>query len=100
MFWTIESQNNNNMLNYHLSCRKEIYNEGIVLSLLELSDGRIASSTSDNIIKIWSLNDKNELVIDNKKFKVSFETCLVEGLIFKNDENTKQLISGGGNGKL
>lgn len=100
--WILESQNNNNKLNYHLSCKKEIYNEGIVLSLLELSDGRIASSTSDNIIKIWSLNDKNEIVIDNKnkKFNVSFETCLIEGAIFKNDENNKQLISGGGNGKL
>ena len=103
--WTIETNQdnkNNDKSNYRLSCKKEIYNEGIILSILELSDGRIASSTSDNKIKIWKLNDKEEIIIENKNknLVVCYEACLTEAAIFENDENNKQLISGGRNGKL
>lgn len=100
--WTIESSNNNNEKKTYLSCKKEIYSEGIILSILELSDGRIASSTSDYKIKIWNLDNKDEIVIENKEnsMEVGYEACLVEGAIFQNDENNKQLISGGIKGKL
>ena len=104
--WNIDSTKNNNNFEYNIVCRKEIYNEGSVLSIFELSDGRIASSTSDDKIKIWSVDSKNknenEILIENKnkKLELSFESCLSEGAIFQHDENNKQLISGGRNGKL
>ena len=99
--WVIDNSNQNNKNNY-ISCKKEIYNEGIVLSILELSDGRIASSTSDNKIKIWNLNDKEEIKIENQNNNliVCYEACLVEASIYENDENNKQLISGGRKGRL
>ena len=100
--WTIESSSNTNEKKTYLSCKKEIYNEGIILSILELSDGRIASSTSDDKIKIWSLDNKEEIIIENKNksMEVCYEACLAEGATFQNDENNKQLISGGRKGKL
>ena len=102
--WTIESsgRNKDDNLNYRLSCKKNIYNEGNILSIYELSDGKIASSTSDDKIKIWSIDNNNEILIENKNMilEVCFESCLAEGAIFQNDENNKHLISGGRNGKL
>ena len=100
--WSINSNNDK----YSLSCKKEIPNNGVILSILELSEEekRIASSTSDNKIKIWYVfpqsTKEQDIIIGNKNFEVSYETCLVEGSIFKNDEKKKQLISGGRKGIL
>ena len=58
--WDIDTSSNQSNKDKYLSYKKEIKNEGIVLSILELNDDRIASSTSDNKIRIWSLNDKEE----------------------------------------
>ena len=100
--WAIDISSNQDNKTNRLSCKKEINNEGIVLSILELNDGRIASSTSDNKIKIWNLNDKEEIKIENQNNNliVCYEACLVEASIFENDENNKQLISGGRKGRL
>ena len=100
--WTIETssnqQNNDKKAKYSLSYKKEIYNEGTILSILELNDGRIASSTSDKKIKIWSIREKDELKIENDE--VGFEACLAEAATLEIDENNKTLISGGGSGKI
>jgi WD40 repeat protein len=62
----------------------------------------LASSTSDKEIKIWKLD--NLLTRDNVekiiKDDVGFEVCLTHGATLENDENNKQLISGGSTGKL
>ena len=100
--WSINSNNDK----YSLSCKKEIHNDGAILSILELSESekRIASSTSDNKIKIWYISPQSpkeqDIIIENKNFEVSYERCLVEASIFKNDEKKKQLISGGRKGIL
>ena len=92
--YSIENYKNTNEKGIHISCKKELYSEGIILSLIELNDGRIASSYSDNKIKIWDISNKDEIKID-----AGFENCLIEASI-KNDEINKQLISGSINGML
>ena len=107
--YNIEKKGEGNKSSYKLSCKKELYNNGIILSLIELSDGRIASSTSDNKIKIWytnckSFEDDNVVKIENSvknQIKVvGYELCLAEASTLENDENNKQLISGSSNGDL
>ena len=92
--WSIENNKNNNEKGIHLSCKKEVYSDGIILSIIELNDGRVASSYSDNKIKIWDISNKDEI-----KIEVGFENCLIEAAI-ENDESNKQLISGSINGTL
>ena len=84
-----------------IECKSEFPNDGLILDIFQLSDGRIAYSTSNEKIKIWNLNEKynnNEMEISNKY--VGFEKCLSEIQIFENDENNKQLVSGGREGYL
>ena len=86
---------------YKIECKSEFPNDGLILDIFQLSDGRIAYSTSNEKIKIWNLNEKynnNEMEISNKY--VGFEKCLSEIQIFENDENNKQLVSGGREGYL
>jgi hypothetical protein len=81
------------------SVKKEFDNNGIILDIFELNDGRISFSTSDGRIKIWNLNEEYNYnkIIEIKNKDVGFEKCLSEIQIFENDENNKQLVSGGGN---
>ena len=101
--WTIETssnqQNKDKNTKYSLSLKKEISNDGIILSILELTDGRIASSSSDKKIKIWYVNGKKEdIKIENDE--LGFEACLAEASTLENDEFNKSLISGGNSGKI
>ena len=90
--------NNNNKCTIS-SVKKEFDNNGIILDIFELNDGRISFSTSDGRIKIWNLNEEYNYnkIIEIKNKDVGFEKCLSEIQIFENDENNKQLVSGGGN---
>ena len=49
---------------------------GSIIALLELGDGRIVSSGSDNKINIFSINEKNKPI--TIKERVSYESCIVE----------------------
>ena len=49
---------------------------GSIIALLELEDGRIVSSGSDNKINIFSINEKNKPI--TIKERVSYESCIVE----------------------
>ena len=89
-------KNNNNKCD--ISFKKEFDNNGIILDIFELNDGRISFSTSDGRIKIWNLNEEYNYnkIFEIKNKDVGFEKCLSEIQIFENDENNKQLVSGGG----
>ena len=84
----IEKNDNKCKINF----KNEIDNDGIILNIFQINDGRIAFSTSDDKIKILNYNDNNISVITNN---VSFEKSLSEIQFFENDENNKKLISGG-----
>ena len=82
---------------------KEFLNNGIILDIFQLSDGRIAYSSSDKRITILEFDSdtkKFSQTIEINNSNVGFEKCLSEIQIFENDENNKQLISGGINGIL
>ena len=82
---------------------EEFENDGIILDIFQLSNGRIAYSTSDNKISIIEFNTETKKfknIINIKNNDVGFEKCLSEIQIFENDENNKQLVSGGINGIL
>lgn len=92
---------------YDNNCRiikeKEFENGGIILDIFQLSNGRIAYSTSNNTISIIEINTDNkkfENIITIKNNDVGFEKCLSEIQIFENDEKNKQLVTGGINGIL
>ena len=82
--------------------KKDYVNYGIVLDIFELNDGRISFSTSDKRIKIWNLNEEYNYnkIIEIKNKDVGFEKCLSEIQKLENDENNKQLVSGGRGGIL
>lgn len=100
--YSIEEAKNNDKSNYNISLKKELRNNGSILSIFQLGDGRLASSTSDKEIKIWKLDNlsTSEKVEKIIKDDVGFESCLTHGAILENDENNKQLISGGSNSKI
>ena len=96
--FTITNNDNKCKINF----KKDYVNYGIVLDIFELNDGRISFSTSDKTIKIWNLNEEYNYnkIIEIKNKDVGFEKCLSEIQILENDENNKQLVSGGRGGVL
>ena len=86
-----------------ISCQEEFGNNGIILDIFQLSDGRISFSSSDKKITILEYDSdtkKFNQTIVIKNSDVGFEKCLSEIQIFENDESNKQLMSGGINGIL
>ena len=96
------SSKNNEKPSCNLSFKKELNNNGSILSIFQLGDGRLVSSTSDKEIKIWKLDNLStrENVEKIIKDDVGFEACLTHGATLENDENNKQLISGGSKGRI
>ena len=86
-----------------ITCQEEFGNNGIILDIFQLSDGRISFSSSDKKITILEYDSdtkKFNQTIVIKNSDVGFEKCLSEIQIFENDESNKQLMSGGINGIL
>ena len=84
-------------------CQEEFGKNGIILDVFQLSDGRIAFSSSDKKITILEYDSdtkKFSQTIEIKNSDVGFEKCLSEIQIFENDVSNKQLMSGGINGIL
>lgn len=92
--------------NFKISCLYTISSMhfGTIVGLLELSNGAIASSSSDNTIKIWSIPDKEE---EKKKESNDFDTkdiiILEEGATYEScllqiDDDT--IVSGSGDGRV
>ena len=65
--------------------------KGKIISLLELKNGKIVSSGSDNRIKIWEINNITDFI--DIRNKVSYERSLIE------IDNNK-LISGSSDGRI
>ena len=96
IFSVIKNENN-----CKITKDKEFINDGIILDIFQLSDRRIAYSTSDQKITILSYDNdskKFNITIEIKNNNVGFEKCLSEIQIYESDESSKQLISGGING--
>jgi len=86
-----------------ITCQEEFGKNGIILDVFQLSDGRIAFSSSDKKITILEYDSdtkKFSQTIEIKNSDVGFEKCLSEIQIFENDVSNKQLMSGGINGIL
>ena len=95
-FWTYEDDDNNtnkkitnrtndttNRENENINLIKikclytfDNIHKGKIISLLELKNGKIVSSGSDNRIKIWEINNKTDFI--NIRNKVSYERSLIE----------------------
>ena len=98
VFSVIKSDNN-----CKINLENEFRNEGIILDIFQLSDGRIAYSTSEKKISILEYDtDTNKFknIININNNNIQFEKCLSEIQKFEDDETNKQLISGGIKGIL
>ena len=84
-----------------ITFKNSIENDGIILDIFQINDGRIAYSTSDNKIKILKYdNEAGETNVSEITNNVCFEKSLAEVQYFENDENNKKLVSGGRRGGI
>lgn len=92
--------------NFKISCLYTISSMhfGTIIGLLELSNGSIASSSSDNTIKIWSIPDKEEAKkkendnFDTKEIIILEEGGTYESCLLQIDDDT--IASGSGDGRV
>lgn len=79
---------------------------GSILGLIELSNGSIASTSSDNTIKIWEMPSKEdsknknikEETFDTSKIKILEEGAVYENCLLQIDYDT--IASGSGDGRV